>query len=563
MRSRLASMLLTSTALLTTTLAAPPPAGGEPFSAVQNPQPARFWRFYSVAEPPAGAVPSGGPCAHPPLPPAVAAMQLDIQSAPLFAPGLIVPAPGGDVIYCQHVAALNSAQRAEIAALDTDADLELVPPRVTPQGAPADRVRVAGQEHLIALAGLPAVRGVVTHPTTVAVLDTAAPAAEPGLPGLGAHDTHGEDMALIIRQALCPDDSAPADCGIHIETLPALDLVRDDHGPLQASGGGTHGDAGQVARAIHQAVDAAAVAGHRLVIDLSVAWVADDLDRPSNRAVRAAIEQARARGAIVVAAAGNHTVGCGEGPVLPAAWSEAVYDDGAPLVLSAAAVTADGAPVSNAREGGPVTTHAFGDGVTADPEYFAPGMGALTPLDGALRVGSSVAAAITAAAAAGRLARGDAPAATLHALTAIDDPAPGLPRPDLLRICAFLDLPCPPLATEGPRLDDVPASAPGPETDQRPGGACDDDGAEGSAPTCEVCFGVARDHKVYLAINGLVRDVWLRAQAAKSVRYVPLTDRLSLGEVGVYQVDLTAGETLEVIYQTSTGWHRAPVTLYD
>lgn len=561
MRSRLASMLLTSTALLTATLAAPAPASAQGVAAIRNPQPDRFWRFYSVAEPPAGAVPFGGPCADPPLPPAVAAMQLDIQSAPLFAPGLAVPAPDGDVIYCQHTAAINNAQRAEIAALDTDADLELVPPRVLPQSVPADRVRVAGQANLIALAGLPAVRGVVTHPTTVAVLDTAAPADAPGLPGFGAHDSHGEDMALIVRQALCPDDSAPADCGIHVETLPALDLVRDDHGPLQVSGGGTYGDAGQIARAIHQAVDAAAVAGHRLVIDLSVAWAADDLDRPSNRAVRAAIEQARARGAIVVAAAGNDTVGCGEGPVLPAAWSETLYHDGAPLVLSAAAVTADGAPVSNARASGPVTTRAFGDGVTADPEYFAPGLGA--PPDGSLRVGSSIAAAITAAAAAGRLARGDAPAATIDALTAIDDPAPGLPRPDLLRICTFLDLPCPPLATDSPRLDDVPADPPRPETDERPGGSCDDGGSHGSSPTCEVCFGVARDHKVYLAINGLAYDVWLRAQSGKSVRYVPLTDQLSLGQIGVYQVDLTPGETLEIVYYGGTAWHRAPVTLYD
>lgn len=510
-----------------------------------SPPPARgLWRFYSVVD----RVDSRGnpqPCADPPLPGAVAALRLPIDSAPLFTPGRDAPTPGGADFFCVHTAQVTAAEMAVVREAEADAapSVDLLPPTVYTQSEAADRAREIGLERFRQLAGLPEQPSRSFNRVQVVVLDTAAAGVTPGLPGVGAVNPHGEDMALMVRSALCPDNAEPRRCGFFVDTAPALDLVSTDDGLVAQPDGGHFGDPGQLARAVHEALRRVP-AETPLVINLSIGW--DDRGAPnvSTRAAQAAIELARARGAVVVAAAGNLSQCSDVDMSLPGAWSQVLFTDDLPLVVSAAAVDADGELVGNARRyRHPPTVRAFGEGVPADPRFFEAGAGE-RPLDGTLWTGSSVAAVVASATAARRLSAGLTASEIITELMQVDDPAPGLPDRRMLRVCAASGLPCPELIPVELDLGGLPVDPRLPVVDRFDGpgdgtpNQCGGDGVKpgtSSYPTCDVCGASLAYGKLIVTMSYDATSLWIADRDPK-IAPRPLTSGVSGGQTYVFDV---------------------------
>jgi hypothetical protein len=155
---------------------------------------------------------------------------------------------------------------------------------------------------------------------TVAVIDT-SPTCLDGSPdcpepSVEPNSPHGEAMVDIIETLACPD---PDDCAVAVRRV--LGLPRIAGNVVDLENGGYVGSQSDLARAIVYAVEH--IPGP-LIINLSVGWepwvFGNEIDSVGAQAVLAAIEYARCRGVILVAAAGNDGGQGTLGPLLPGGW---------------------------------------------------------------------------------------------------------------------------------------------------------------------------------------------------------------------------------------------------
>ena len=254
----------------------------------------------------------------------------------------------------------------------------------------------------------------------VAVIDSALPSLEPGVPGSG-ETPHGRDVGLMIRSLACPDnDNGSPACAVEVSTHLALDMVQAPWGGAAVATneagnktGGHLGTPGQVARALWEAVVAWQREAHdaRLVINLSLGWEPGDPDLLMvEDAVRRVIGYARWKGAVVIAAAGNSPQGLSPpaGPMFPADWE---YHPGpncdggpvagyVPLVYAAGGVGTTGEALAGTRDNGRPALVAYGLQVPADLKFQVPGALGEPVFDSPVLSGTSVSAAVVSAVAA-------------------------------------------------------------------------------------------------------------------------------------------------------------------
>lgn len=214
---------------------------------------------------------------------------------------------------------------------------------------------------------------------------------------------HGLVMAGIVDDLVC--DLYPVSCPVHIVPHLALNLI--DPETIDEVNGGYYGFQSNLARKIEQAVSAAKDEQPlaKLVINLSVGWdryfqnyveLPSPKMRPAATAVKDALEYAVCNGALVIAAAGNTSFGpdATDGLIYPAAWApETAACPGNPrLVYPVSGLDARDHALYNARA----------EGITslAAPGELATGTLPSTPVTTGPLTGSSVSAAVTAAAAA-------------------------------------------------------------------------------------------------------------------------------------------------------------------
>ena len=271
----------------------------------------------------------------------------------------------------------------------------------------------------------------------LAVIDT-----EPTGPGEWSNgqgtSPHGFTLLNMAREMVCPD-LATAACGIDIQSRLGLPLRFCSNEPGSTcpcngnpdricedqANGGYVGTIGQLAVAIRDEVREWTMSSSpRLVINLSVGWDPLFGGVPGGpvavQAVYSAIQDARCRGALVIAAAGNRVSGPGvdSGPLLPGGWEEisapgpttcasllenANPPDGNdfppnssvyfPLVYSAASVRNNNDPVAQ-RPGGEPPLVAFGAHAVATVTPI------IDPSPTATFTGSSVASVVVSSAAA-------------------------------------------------------------------------------------------------------------------------------------------------------------------
>lgn len=245
---------------------------------------------------------------------------------------------------------------------------------------------------------------------TVMVIDT-APADETVVP----RSRHGRHMGNIVRDIACPDEAKR--CRVQVGYT--VGMPRLAGGDRDYETGGYVGTQADLASAIYEAVrrweeaNAQRAQSSRLVINLSLGWELDvfegeapDLDA-ADQAVRAALDLASCKGAMIVASAGNHSDTCDAvGPILPAAWESAAAPSAGrcaelgesaapgagpgyrPLVYAVGGLDVDLRPMPRARPG-------------ATPHLMASATHAVTgePIQGGL-TGTSVASASAVGAAA-------------------------------------------------------------------------------------------------------------------------------------------------------------------
>ncbi len=538
------------------------PVGKSTHALTRSPAPTTFWRGYTTIEASGHGAAADCDSAEAMLDDLPAGA--DVASAPLFEPGTSVEAPTAHTghVFCVHTAEIPRQAYDELP--DPFAPVEYRPRRAS--ALAGEGIKQAAASRFSLHAGLPTRLRNQAGDVRVAVLDSAAP-GEPGLPGLGGISPHGEDMALLIRAAVCPNNTAPTvDCP-EVVTDVALDLDADGAGLLLASEGGRFGDPGMVARAIHRAVDAATADQRRLVINLSVGWTDDsDSQRVSIRAVEAAIRQARDAGAIVIAAAGNDEDGAvapSAGMMQPGAWSTQQYADGLPLVISVGPLDADGEPTANARAYGatPPSLWAYGAHGVGDARFLAPGE-RRARFDGPLWTGSSVSAAVVSAAAAAMLANGRPPVEVMSALQ----------QEERADICTMAELPCTGGRAEGPSLGNEPAMGPPRDNAEHwpaecrgmtlsqsadPALACPSAVIENplalprvdpqpNFPGCDVCAFDADSGKLVVKLSADAASVVLRVTDGSNTRWITLAGQLQAGEERVFAVDPGKFDALDV-----------------
>jgi hypothetical protein len=222
---------------------------------------------------------------------------------------------------------------------------------------------------------------------------------------------HGGSMIRIIKALLCP--SGFAGCPVQLHSVQALPYQVDPGGRVQADPTlpGHFGTLASVARAVRRGSAVAAGASDPAVFNLSFGWNpaftfagvrAAGAEPPADgsagaeparllrydqlpagsKAVMAALIDARCRGHLPVAAAGNRSNGGPigatavspyDGPMLPARWMEVVAEDsdhpGLPPCPRVMGPDASGAPQLGAwASGGPLVVAASGLGQVG-PEY--------------------------------------------------------------------------------------------------------------------------------------------------------------------------------------------------
>lgn len=268
----------------------------------------------------------------------------------------------------------------------------------------------------------------------LAVVDTEPTGLGEYANGQGA-SPHGFTLLNMMREMICPPSGS---CGIQLQSrlgLPLRFCSNEPASPCPCMGnpnrvcedevnGGYVGTIGNIAVAIRDEVrEWLMPPAQRLVINLSVGWDPLFGGVPGGpvavQAVKSAIEDARCRGALVFAAAGNRVSGPGStsGALLPGGWEELPapgfttcgalleaanppdsndFPSGQqsyfPLVYSAAAVKNNNEPAAQ-RPGGEPPLVAFGDHAVATDPIAGPGPTATL-------TGSSVASAVVSAAAA-------------------------------------------------------------------------------------------------------------------------------------------------------------------
>lgn len=258
----------------------------------------------------------------------------------------------------------------------------------------------------------------------IAVLDTSPDDAGGGIPA--GRLEHGRLVGWLGRDLTCDDPSAPSSCFGQVSTWLALPYV--DEQTVDRTNGGSFGTRAELARQLVMAVETwklRSATRPRLVIPLALGW--DPQFGPASdtasQAVRQAILHATCHGALVIAAAGNHTGGPtpGHGQLLPAAWEADTAPSAAecealegvsslanmmpsypytilpgaapatPLVLSIAGVDHAGLPIALTRPGSVSRFAALGfQAIAGDPAEELP----------APHTGTSIAAAVAGAAAA-------------------------------------------------------------------------------------------------------------------------------------------------------------------
>ncbi len=241
---------------------------------------------------------------------------------------------------------------------------------------------------------------------------------------------HGEVLVKLCRQLLCDEDD---NCSAEITSQRALrrtHRIRSADSPADpvdlgiedtqedTAQGGAAGTPGDLAAAIRRAVESwwASDREKKLILNLSVGW--ERSRAPDSPVVRAALQDASCRGALVIAAAGNRVAGPAylETPLLPAAWERlpapspqqcrALLEPSAqlppesvtlyrPLLYAVGGVGQNGSPLSNSRPHATPRLVAYGDHATVyDSGSSPPRLMTLT--------GTSVSTLVVSAAAAQR-----------------------------------------------------------------------------------------------------------------------------------------------------------------
>lgn len=256
------------------------------------------------------------------------------QAQPLF------PGKEGELgRYCRYRATTTvDSDSGPVEIIPDHAPTDALPPWVRPDCAavgslaiPADRaaMEAAYADAVEMVPVLPLLTGgVASRRVRVAVIDSALDNKNDGLPGVG-RASHGRAMGMLIARMACPDRSGLSSCAADVRTHPALWLERGPNGYRRDPRGGFFGFQGDLATAIVDAVDAAPPE-EPLVINVSLGWSrflgGDEANpaafAPAVRAVYTAIEYARCRGALVIAAAGNAsgTPSLPTGPLVPGVW---------------------------------------------------------------------------------------------------------------------------------------------------------------------------------------------------------------------------------------------------
>ncbi len=237
-------------------------------------------------------------------------------------------------------------------------------------------------DHLGAVSRVPAEGG---ERVRVAVLDSALPSAVPGYPGYGRF-SHGRDMALLIRQLVCAHNAVVGEgCAVGVYNYLALDQVPDGTGGAFTDrvNGGYFGTVTQLGSSTWMAwFEWQLVApATKLVLNYSVGWEPlQGMPIPSEaeQAFVAALREARCRGALAVAAAGNDHDGPvpSIGPAFPAGLELGEFDCGGlpthePLAYSAGGIDGHARPIANAREQGRPNLAAYAFSVGADERYLS------------------------------------------------------------------------------------------------------------------------------------------------------------------------------------------------
>jgi len=244
-----------------------------------------------------------------------------------------------------------------------------------------------------------------------AIVDTYP--SDPDLdPGELPHSTHGPVVASIVESFLCPTG-----VGCTHQVRNYLGLPRTDEG-IDLERGGQVGLQSDLARGIYHALVADQQMGsERLVINLSVAWEAEEFGgmglndmAPAVRAVYDVLRTARCRGALIIAAAGNQSgLSCAGEPMAPARWEDIPAPDSAECgqlgITNAFVDPASFAPLVHAIGGlrGP-STEMLTSRANGMPRLAAASSHAVAqPREGlpdiAVRTGTSVATAVASAAA--------------------------------------------------------------------------------------------------------------------------------------------------------------------
>lgn len=157
----------------------------------------------------------------------------------------------------------------------------------------------------------------------VAVVDTTPP-VDPANP----RDDHGIVVAELITDIAHGCETYSPFCKVVIDNvlgLPRYGLMKAD---VDTTGrGGFAGFHSDLARGVYTAVRNWELAGgsYKLIINLSVGWLPPfgvAGQSPAVDALQLALQRASCKGAVIIAAAGNDSDDCLEGPLMPAAWEE-------------------------------------------------------------------------------------------------------------------------------------------------------------------------------------------------------------------------------------------------
>lgn len=243
------------------------------------------------------------------------------------------------------------------------------------------------------------------------VVHTAVVDTYPSTTPIGPNSSHGPVVASIVESFLCPTGVG---CTHLVRNY--LGLPRTNDGPDYVKGGlvGLQSD---LAKGIYEAlVEDQQLGTDRLVINLSVAWEAEEFGgmglanmTPAARSVYDVIRVASCRGALTIAAAGNESsLSCTGEPMAPGRWemidapneaqcnqlgiASPIIDDGAytPLVYAVGGLFGANKAMASSRDAGMPRLAAASSHAVARP--LSPG------LDGvAIRSGTSIGTAVASA----------------------------------------------------------------------------------------------------------------------------------------------------------------------